>query len=61
MGCAWDIFNSLLDYPDRDMKRLLNNQRNVGYLDDWDWDTINDKDNGNEEFMDLNHTKSITE
>eukprot|EP00488_Nonionellina_sp_1-RS-2012_P000851 TRINITY_DN1364_c0_g1_i1.p1 TRINITY_DN1364_c0_g1~~TRINITY_DN1364_c0_g1_i1.p1 ORF type:complete len:122 (-),score=29.06 TRINITY_DN1364_c0_g1_i1:338-703(-) len=27
------------------MKRLLNEQRNIDYLDDWDWDTINDKDN----------------
>ena len=46
VGCAWDIFNALLDYPDRDMKRLLNQQRNVGYLDSWDWDEINDKDKG---------------
>eukprot|EP01084_Bolivina_argentea_P285492 489596_1 len=45
LGCAWDVFNRLLDYPERDMKRLLTNQRNVDYLDDWDWDTINDKDN----------------
>merc|ERR1712113_1114409 len=48
-GCAWDVMNALLDYPERDMKRLLNNQRNVGYLDCWsDWDSINDADNGHD-------------